>query len=485
MAKWSVLWSSIIRSAMGKTFSPYCRHLRVLDLKDLFLLLETLDEPKFRNKIGKQFFAGDFAKFHHTFDKSVKWRSGRLKVQQSLVSIADEVIGSAPLLSSLTEPNAEAIFLDALPRWIPKLGHLRELTLWDGKALGDESLQKLLHVYAPGLSRLSIYTSTDTQSDHRLAAFISGMRENTLVTFETISDVTIGRETCLALNHHGKSLTTLKLALKEDGLLALGLLQGCTSIEVLSLESLATPADLKTTKYDLYLEILGWLGSRTLLKDVTLVDLPSAPDLLLPLLLNNNVKLQRLQIKSNESSMYSTAENQDFHAALRAQPSLRALILRADPDPPSREGIETLLESICSLKELRELNLTRISDFFTDEHLNQLAHHLPQLSSIYVGGYGISDSVLDAMSSMKALSQLNFAGITSFTVNGLLDFVAKLGTSNQGLWLSVDSADPDSMLSQEAQDLVKDAIVTKLGGTFEYQPLRDPNVPEFDQSDSD
>nr|POF13322.1 hypothetical protein CFP56_10469 [Quercus suber] len=471
---------------MGTTVFRYCRHLRVLDLQDLNILLETLDDTKFRNKIGKQFFAGDFSKFHHTWSKNgSRWRVGRLNIKEILLSIGDEVVGGAPLLSSLIEPNIVDILSEALPRWVPKLSHLRELTLWNGKALADEGLQSLLHKFASALDRLSIYTSTDVRSDDHLATFISGMRENTLVAFQNISQVSIGKATCLALNHHGKSLTTLKLALGEDGLLALGLLQGCTNIESLSITSLVAPLDLKATHNDAYLDILEWLKKCSTLKDITFVDLPCAPDLLLPLLLNADAGLQRLRINSKEGSMYTANDHHDFHEALKVQSGLRALILRADPEPPNRDGIETLLNSICSLKELRELNLTRIADYFTDEHINLLATNLPQLNSIYVGGYGISDSVLEGLSELKSLRQLNFAGITSFTIEGILKFVEKLGAGNQGLLLSVDMADPDTMLSQEAQDLVKEAIFAKVAGTFEYQPLRDPNVPEFDQSDSD
>nr|POF03874.1 hypothetical protein CFP56_21630 [Quercus suber] len=486
VAKWSVLWSSIIKSAMGTTMFPYCRYLRLLDLQDLNFLLETLDEPRFRNSVGKQFFDGDFTKFYHTWSKNgARWRVGRLNIKEIMLSIGDEVIGNAPLLSSLTEPNFLDILSEALPRWVSKLGHLRELTLWNGRALADEGLQNQLHKYASALERLSIYTSTDTRSDDHLAAFIGGMRANTLVVFENISQVLIKQQTCLALTHHGKSLTTLKLALAEDGILALGFLQGCTNIESLSISSLGAPQDLKATYNDSYLEILKWLTDCNLLKDITFNDLPSAPDLLLPLLLNADARIQRITINSKEGAMYTANDHHDFHEALKAQIGLRALCLRADPEPPNRDGIETLLDAICSLKELRVLNLTRISDYFTDEHINLLATQLPQLTSIYVGGYGISDSVLEGLSGLKTLRQLNLAGITSFTIEGILHFIENLGLGNQGLLFSVDMADPDTMLSQEAQDLVKDAISAKVAGTFEYQPLRDPSVPEFDQSDSD
>lgn len=48
--RWSILWRTIILSAFGKTLYPYCRYLRVLDLRDL---TDLLDDDKLRGKIAK------------------------------------------------------------------------------------------------------------------------------------------------------------------------------------------------------------------------------------------------------------------------------------------------------------------------------------------------------------------------------------------------------------------------------------------------
>lgn len=45
--KWSILWRTVILSALGKTMLPYYNYIRVLDLYDLQLLL---DDDKFRGK---------------------------------------------------------------------------------------------------------------------------------------------------------------------------------------------------------------------------------------------------------------------------------------------------------------------------------------------------------------------------------------------------------------------------------------------------
>jgi len=66
-----------------------------------------------------------------------------------------------------------------------------------------------------------------------------------------------------------------------------------------------------------------------------------------------------------------------------------------------------------------------------------------------------------------------------------LDFAERLGAGNEGFSMSVDLADPDWAISDDTQDVIRDAIATKVNGRFEYQLLRDPNALEFDSEDSD
>ena len=48
--RWSILWRSIIASALDVTLFPYCRYIKNLDFRDLGNLL---DEDQFRNKVFK------------------------------------------------------------------------------------------------------------------------------------------------------------------------------------------------------------------------------------------------------------------------------------------------------------------------------------------------------------------------------------------------------------------------------------------------
>lgn len=46
--KWSILWRSIILSSLGKTLFPYCKYIKVLDLRDFNSML---DDDMFRGQI--------------------------------------------------------------------------------------------------------------------------------------------------------------------------------------------------------------------------------------------------------------------------------------------------------------------------------------------------------------------------------------------------------------------------------------------------
>ncbi|EMC92646.1 hypothetical protein BAUCODRAFT_95801 [Baudoinia panamericana UAMH 10762] len=483
--RWSILWRTLILSALGGTLYPYCRHLRVLDLRDLSDLLDRMDEAKFKTKVAKHFFAGPLGRFHYTYQTTGKHRFVRLDIKRILLEVGDQLTQHAPLLESISEPSTSDVLSSALPLWASRLGHLLELELWDGKALADESLRNLLHVHCPKLNQLRMHHSSGEHSDQCIAAFVSGLPPDTLIAFENISLSQIGPETCLALNNHGRSLVSLKLALEEDGILALGLLQSCTRMRILEIAALRTSVDLKTTQNDVFVEIVEWLKQCDALTEVQFTSIISAPDLLLPVLLNSNVKLRSLAITAKEDLMYVVKDHHDFHRALGRQSSLHSLTLRAEPEPVTRDDMEILMNTFCSLVHLRDLNLHRISDYISDDHVALLARALPQLESFSVGGYGISDMALASVAQLRKLTTMTFAGLTRFTVDGILGFIEQLGAGNEGLVLSIEMAQPDSIISEEGQEILREAIAHKVNGRFEYQPLRDPDVPEFDGSDSE
>lgn len=446
----------------------------MLDLRDLGYLL---DEDKFKQgRILKNFFSGPLERFHLTVEAPVRQgsrnRPKRLDLRAIVLAVGDVITEQSPLLEALTEPTIDGVFSTALPSWVSRLSHLKRLDLFDGSALADEAVCALLHSHCPLLDSLTIYSATSEDADKQIATFISGRRPNTLVHFENISNCHIGLETAVALNKHGKSLAVLKLYLTGDKIQALGCLRECTSVSTLAIEYSGPADNLKKEENELYLEIVEWLHNCLALRDISITNMVSAPDMILPILLTESIQLHKLQINCNEGLMYLVKDHQDFHHSLGQKRSLQELSLRADPEGLIGDPLTEVTNSICSLTNLRHLYLTRISDYFSDQHVRALAQHLVNLEQIYIGGYGISDGVLDAVAQLKNLKIVTFSGLTVFTAQGILRFIDQLGDGNQGLLLGVDNADADSPLTSEEQELVQEALAAKVNGSFAYQLLR-------------
>lgn len=140
---------------------PYVHYLRVLDLRDLFYLL---DDDKFRGKTYENFFAGSLAQFDFLAQtpgtRAQKFRARGASLRNNVVAMGSKVIEGAHMLEELTEPSMgdHNILGGALPNWAPSLGRLQSLELWDGKTLGDETIRNLLHTNCPLLRRISVYS---------------------------------------------------------------------------------------------------------------------------------------------------------------------------------------------------------------------------------------------------------------------------------------------------------------------------------------
>lgn len=400
-------------------------------------------------------------------------KAARLNTRAIISAIGDAITEAAPMLEALTEPVIGDIFSKALLLWTPKLNKLQFLEFWNGQALADETIRNLLMVHCPNLNKISIYQWAGDDSDQHLGSFLSSMNPDTLTYFENFSSCGIGLETCLGLNSHGKALNTLKLALGDNGLPGLAVLQNCTALESLKLVDLRPPHDLANDQSEVFQGTVDWLKQCPQLREITLTNFVSAPALLAEVLSGSSIQLEKLEINTNTDNwMYVLKDNQKFHHALGEQRHLRSLLLKADPEPASRDDLEMLCDALCNLTELRELKLSRTSDYFSDQHIQLLTACLVNLEELYTSGYGISDAVLRSLSNLKNLKNVNFSGVTTFTKEGLLNFANSLGSGNQGLVFAVDAADPDRALTDAAQDAIRQAFVKNAQGRFDYMLLR-------------
>ena len=133
------------------------------------------------------------------------------------------------------------------------------------------------------------------------------------------------------------------------------------------------------------------------------------------------------------------------------------------------------MDSLKQLKELRDLKLI-LPEILRDEHLITIISNLTLLEDLYVNGLELNDIVLDSLSSLPNLRNVTLSGISKFTTDGLLDFVSRLGPGSQGIRVTIDMADPDTMLPDEDLGVIRDCLIEKIGGTLEYMTLRGMSI---------
>ncbi|KAF4553688.1 Hypothetical protein D9617_6g094190 [Elsinoe fawcettii] len=487
--RWSIMWRSIILSTLNKTVYPYAQYLRVLDLRDLYNLL---DDDKFRGKILNYFFSGDLKYLHMMMDTPVSRkgpRRPRLNIQSIVLSIADSITKEAIKLEELTEPVAVGVDLlpNGLKQMSPRLGYLQVIQLSDGKTLADYSLQDLLISSCPLLNRVEIYRwMNDDRADESIARFFSKLPSNSLAEFKNGSDCGIGPLSCEALSNHSKSLVNLGLAITRNGITGLGKLRPLTNLQYLALTDLQPPNNLVTTQNDVFNELVSWFQNLPHLFSLILSRFVSTPNMLAPALASH-LRLEHLQINGSDtsSSLYPARENQAFHLALRHQTELRTLNLAADAEGTYGDDVQLITESICHLTKLTTLNLTKLSEYFTDVHIVQICESCPLLEEFVVDGYDVTDTSLRSLRKLGSLRSVTFAGITAFSFDGFQSLIENLGEGNQGLYIDVVNPRWVDRMGDDEVEMVRKGLEEKAGGGLNYVPV-DPALAYMgSESDSD
>ncbi|KAF2860277.1 hypothetical protein K470DRAFT_258034 [Piedraia hortae CBS 480.64] len=225
--------------------------------------------------------------------------------------------------------------------------------------------------------------------------------------------------------------------------------------------------DLKHTEEEAYEGIALWLRNCNALQDISISEIKSAPDIVLPVLLNKDVKLRSITIKAGRGVGYRVKDHHDFHKALtNHRETLTSLVPWTDPDPLSAYELNIIINIFISPKSLKRL----ICDLFSNEDISLIGKHTTNLEYFYVGGYGIPDHVLNAFEQTPHLRKLLIAAVSNFTKTGLLEIVDKLSQKGQQHWgfhLIAGLTDPGStLMSADDVKLMKRYIVDKLGGSF-------------------
>jgi hypothetical protein len=301
--------------------------------------------------------------------------------------------------------------------------------------------------------------------DHKFSEFLSSMRANSLKSLQTFCDIGADAETFLALNHHGGSLEDLRMCVSNDSILHLSMLQGCTALRHLRIEDVHGVVDLEATQNDVFLETIAWLRKCKNLRSLSFLKFQSGVAIVTPVLLEHDMRIEHLEIDS-----YVLKDHRTFHQALAHQQSnLVELSLSGDTDGMFRDDLDILVDSLKQLKAMRRLSLL-LPEVLRDEHVIAIIQSLTQLEMIYVSGLELNDIILPSIGELRNLRDVTLSGISKFSVDGLLDFISQLGPGNQGIRVTIDMADPDTLLSDSNQAVVRDHLMQQAGGTLEYLP---------------
>ena len=300
---------------------------------------------------------------------------------------------------------------------------------------------------------------------------------------ENFSSSQIGIESFIALNCHRNSLKELKLhGIKADAIPAISMMKGCTSINTLLMaEDRRGTQNLEKRYNGIFLETVAWLTQCKQLKKIAINKMLGVPALLTHVLLENDIRLTSLELDCYEQSEeyesgYLMSESRNFHQALANQPTLEILYLNGESSEVSLD-VDILVDSLSKLQKLKDLRLRFISDYFLDRHIRQLAQSLPRLEIWWTHGWAVTDAVWIDIASLKLLRRLDFNANTRFTANGILNFIMELGPGNQGFELGINRADMDFDLSDEEQDMIREALASQVGGRFDFQLVRGIRCP--------
>ena len=274
-------------------------------------------------------------------------------------------------------------------------------------------------------------------------------------------------ESCTALTKHALSLVDLRLDFSSDTVHALSSLAPCTSLVNLELE-LPYTVDLKAMENDVFNSMIHWLKSCRNLKTLKLSECSSSAAILEPVFMSGAFKLLELSI-SAKHGIYVMKDNPKFHQALARQPTLQKLSLEGDGENMTVQDIDLFCESLGQLKDLSELNLRGLPDDLDDQAVIRILSALPKLEVFSICGYQpgspvSTDQILGTLASLPRLRNATFLTLSTFSFEGLLAFVERLGLGNQGLELSVSSAHTSYRLSDEEQLVIQKSLFDKVQG---------------------
>lgn len=264
------------------------------------------------------------------------------------------------------------------------------------------------------------------------------------------------------MSFHKESLVELKLtSLSLEAIAKLPALANPPSLRILALtDSLPTAKSKDFEK--IVSEVADWICSCKNLRQLTLRKFLDDPALLAQALIDKRLRLMSLTVRG-----YSMSGSRAFHEALAHQTNLQMLSLQGESTEFDIDQ-SVLVQALKQLTELHELELKEISDYFNPDHVVMLTPFLPNLERLWISGYEFDDGIWAAFLNLPHLKTLIVHALSTFTAQGVLNFISQLGLGNQGFSLSILNALNDKSMSDEDQDLIRETISQTLNGSFDF-----------------
>ncbi|PWY73645.1 hypothetical protein BO70DRAFT_364545 [Aspergillus heteromorphus CBS 117.55] len=472
--KWALLWRSIVLSTLDQTYLPYYSYVRYLDLDDFGDLLR---DPGFTTKTKEDFFTPeilDFVSYGYQSKGNKRLRSSRVYPDNDWIKIK---VGTAIVKKTTSIRGISCnVPPETLTGWLDGLPLLQSLTIWSGDALSQHAGDKLRN-HCPDFKQLTIYgwkNDPPRNAEADSEVFLNELRPDTLEYFEVLSYSQLGPRSIKSIGSHLNSLTELKLtSLTIETIAELPSLTAPPALKVLVLTD-SIPAAPDENFYSTVTRVAEWICTCRSLRRLELRRFVDDSTLLSQVLADEGVRLTSLSLAG-----YTMAGSHAFHEALACQQTLQMLYLRGEGGEFPQDN-ELLVQAIAQLHDLRELELKDISDGFTPDHVIALTPSLPLLERLWISGDFFDDGALTAFLCLPKLQSLAIHAFSKFTADGILGFIAQLGSGNRGFNLTILNA-VDSTLTEDAQTVIRDTLRVSLDGSFDYGLAQE----EFSDTDSE
>ncbi|KAK1751603.1 hypothetical protein QBC47DRAFT_390520 [Echria macrotheca] len=475
-----ILWRSIIASASGATFLPYCTFIKALNLSNLLNILD--DVPRYPQQYKKYFQDVFFAPPL----QDLKIRRGRAVdfSDATIVAAADRIIDKLRTAAHDEDKDIGITSLEGpylptanLINWVSVLSRLKSLAVRDGSVL-NRDVGLAIRENCPGFNEITCYFCDGTDVDMEMAGCIGSLNPNTLESFTITSKNELGQETFQALGQHAVSLTRLSVRdIGHPGLNSLHLIGPCPQLQALTLES---DRVIRRSRWASYEETISWLEQSVNLVDVRL-NIADGPQFLAAVLEQSKISLLSLNIEV-------TGDADALYLELSRQTKIQTLTIRSsrDEDDEDMVGTETIQLLVVALSKMEQLRQLILSEPLTAEGF--ACAKCDTLERVSLNAYGMDEAYLQLLCTLPRLKFLHIMSSTAFTYWQLLAFVQTLRDDAQGdhggFHLALDGQLWEYRFSPVDEATIRDTIREAFGGGFEVLVQGDPDeLHESDFSD--